>query len=125
MIIFLGNEYKIIVSTSGRFAAGTDARVFIILIGINESSEEIELKDNTSGKQLFEAGRCDDIHFIYFRLTNKRYCHQDKTFEPSTTYFSDVFRQMFSSKKSRSLDSKAWFLLSRFTIKRVTLCDLV
>ena len=66
MNIFLGNEYKIIVSTSGRFAAGTDARVFIKLIGINESSKEIELKDNTSRKQLFEAGRCDEIHFCTF-----------------------------------------------------------
>jgi len=57
-----GNEYKIIVSTSGRFAAGTDARVFIVLIGVNESSEEIELKDNTSGKQLFEAGSTDEFN---------------------------------------------------------------
>ena len=61
---FTDQEYKIIVSTSGRFAAGTDAKVFIQLFGIDGQSEEIELKDKTKGKKLFEAGRYKNLHII-------------------------------------------------------------
>ena len=53
----LGHEFEIIVSTSGRFAAGTDARVFIKLTGTEGVSDDIELKDSTKGKKLFEAGK--------------------------------------------------------------------
>ena len=66
-VIFTGYKYKIIISTSGRFAGGTDARVFIKFIGTNGESEEIELKDETIGKRLFEAGRFGG-HFSYFKL---------------------------------------------------------
>ncbi|XP_065066224.1 coagulation factor XIII A chain-like [Rhopilema esculentum] len=52
-------EFEILVSTSGKFAAGTDAKVFIKLFGSDGESDEIELIDNTKGKRLFEAGSDD------------------------------------------------------------------
>ena len=57
-IFVTDQEFEILVSTSGKFAAGTDAKVFIKLFGSGGESDEIELIDNTKGKRLFEAGRC-------------------------------------------------------------------
>ena len=51
--------YKVHVTTSNKFSAGTDSRVFIKLYGENGSTDKITLKKSKNNKNPFEKGKTD------------------------------------------------------------------
>lgn len=68
--VFKNNEqtigmtnYKIFVKTSDISGAGTDANVFITIIGDNGDTGELELKKTKTFSNLFERGQTDEFNF--------------------------------------------------------------
>ena len=53
--------YKVSVKTGSKLGAGTDANVYIILIGKNKKTERLYLKDVKKGDKVFERNSQDDF----------------------------------------------------------------
>lgn len=61
LITLISVTYEVSVKTGSKLGAGTDANVYVILVGKNKETERLYLKDARKGDKTFERNSQDDF----------------------------------------------------------------